>query len=70
MANILIGILEIAVTVVLGFILIAIAIWLLGLVGFGLPADIVKYLRLLVVLVAIIQGVRLLLGAPRWYFRQ
>ena len=67
LVNLLLGILSIVVTVVVGFIIIAVLVWLLGIVGFSLPGDVESGLKLLIVLIALIQGVSLLLGRPRWY---
>lgn len=65
LGNLVVGILSVVLTVIVGFLLIALVVWLLSLVGFAIPGTIVDLLRLLVVLIAIIHAIRLFMGATR-----
>lgn len=62
MDDLLIGLLNVLLYVVIAAVIVYAIIWLLGVVGFAIPPVIVKLLWAIVAIIALIMLVQLLLG--------
>jgi len=64
LAGVLLGLINIAIVVAILVLIGYVAIWLLGLLGFPIPATVQKIFMVIVALIALYMIVALLLGIP------